>query len=74
MARMQTFLVRVWTPAAGEAGGVPAGIRGVVEHVGSRRSRPFEGEHDLVRFFEDCLQDRQEGFCIDTGPVSPESR
>jgi hypothetical protein len=71
MARMQTFLVRVWTPAAGEAGGVPAGIRGVVEHVGSRRSRPLEGEHDLVRFVEDCLQDHQEGFCIDAGPPVP---
>jgi hypothetical protein len=73
MAAMQTFLVRVWTPATGEAGGVPAGIRGLVEHVGSRSSRPFEGEHDLARFIEDCLQDHQEGICIDTGPAGPEA-
>jgi hypothetical protein len=58
---MQTFLVRIWTPAAGEAEGVPVGIRGVVEHVGSRRSRPFEGERDLVEFIDECLQSHQEG-------------
>jgi hypothetical protein len=73
MAGMQTFLVRIWTPAAGEAGGVPAGIRGVVEHVGSRSSRPFEGEHDLVRFMQDCLKSHQEGICFDVAPVDPES-
>jgi hypothetical protein len=72
MAGMQTFLVRVWTPATGEAGGVPSGIRGVVEHVGSRSGRPFEGEHDLVRFIEDCLQDHQEGICSGSGPASPD--
>jgi hypothetical protein len=69
---MQTFLVRIWTPAAGEAGGVPVGIRGVVEHVGTRRSRPFEGEHDLVSFMHDCLQSHQEGIRIDAAPVDPE--
>jgi hypothetical protein len=69
---MQTFLVRIWTPAAGEAGGAPAGIRGVVEHVGSRQSRPFEGEHDLVRFFQDCLHGHQEGLLADPATTDRE--
>ncbi len=66
---MQTFLVRIWTPAADEAEGVPAGIRGLVEHVGSRRSRPFEGERDLVLFFDECLQGGQEGQPLDFGGI-----
>ena len=67
---MQTFLVRIWIPAASEAGGAPAEIHGMVEHVGSRSSRPFEGEHDLVRFIHDCLGGHQEGICNDADSAS----
>jgi len=54
---MQTFLVRVWTPAEGHPGAEPPRLRGVVEHVTTRRSRPFQGEPDLLAFIEDCLQE-----------------
>ena len=50
---MQTFLVRVWTPAAGTD--VPADLRGVVEHVRSGRRRTFRSERDAVTFIRDCL-------------------
>lgn len=70
---MQTFLVRVWTPAASEGGAAPAAIHGVVEHVGSKSSRPFEGERDLVLFIHDCLGGHQEGICSETGPRGSDS-
>jgi hypothetical protein len=54
---MQTFLVRVWTPAADHPAAEPPRLRGVVEHVATRRSRPFQGEPDLLAFIEDCLQE-----------------
>ena len=55
---MQTFLVRVWTPARDETGGEPLSLRGTVEHVASRRSRTFQGEPDLLAFIQDCLGDQ----------------
>jgi hypothetical protein len=54
---MQTFLVRVWTPAEGHPASEPQRLRGVVEHVATRRSRPFQGEPDLLAFIEDCLRE-----------------
>lgn len=50
---MQTFLVRVWTPATREDG--PPHLRGFVEHVGSGRRRTFHGDQDAVAFIRDCL-------------------
>ncbi len=50
---MQTFLVRVWTPAASEDG--PADLRGVVEHVGTGRRQAFRSDRDAVAFIRDCL-------------------
>ncbi|HYY77687.1 MAG TPA: hypothetical protein VFD04_00655 [Actinomycetes bacterium] len=58
---MQTFLVRVWTPGGEDAGGEPAALRGVVEHVATRRSRPFQGEPDLLEFIRGCLGAHREG-------------
>jgi hypothetical protein len=53
---MQTFLVRVWTPAAGEENDERRPFKGVVEHVASRRGATFHGELDLLDFIRGCLQ------------------
>ena len=53
---MQTFLVRVWTPAAGEENDERRPLNGVVEHVASRRGVTFHGELDLLDFIRGCLQ------------------
>jgi hypothetical protein len=53
---MQTFLVRVWTPAAGEEDDERRPLSGVVEHVTSRRRATFHGELDLLDFIRGCLQ------------------
>ena len=53
---MQTFLVRVWTPAAAEENDERHPLSGVVEHVGSRRGATFHGELDLLDFMRGCLQ------------------
>jgi hypothetical protein len=58
---MQTFLVRVWMPATAEAGDERARLRGLVEHVATRRGRAFQGESDLLEFIHGCLLARQEG-------------
>jgi len=56
MPGMQTFLVRVWTPAAGEEDDERLRLSGVVEHVASRRRGTFQGELDLLDFIQGCLQ------------------
>jgi hypothetical protein len=60
MPRMQTFLVRVWTPAAGEEDDERLHFRGVVEHVASQRKGTFQGELDLLDFIQGCIQAPQE--------------
>ena len=57
---MQTFLVRVWTPAAGEENDGRPRLSGMVEHVASRRGVTFHGELDLLDFIRGCLQAPQE--------------
>jgi hypothetical protein len=57
---MQTFLVRVWTPAAGEEDDERRPLSGVVEHVAARRGATFHGELDLLDFIHGCLQAPQE--------------
>jgi hypothetical protein len=56
MPGMQTFLVRVWTPAAGEEDEGRLRLSGVVEHVASRRQGTFQGELALLDFIQGCLQ------------------
>jgi hypothetical protein len=56
MPGMQTFLVRVWTPAAGEEDDGRLPLSGVVEHVASRRRGTFQGELGLLDFIQGCLQ------------------
>jgi hypothetical protein len=60
MPRMQTFLVRVWTPAAGEEDDERLRFSGVVEYVGSKRRGTFQGELDLLDFIQGCLRAPQE--------------
>ena len=50
---MQTFLVRVWTPATSADG--TADLRGFVEHVATGRRRAFRSDRDAVAFIQDCL-------------------
>jgi hypothetical protein len=45
---METFVVRVWSPVAGEQ--EESGLRGVVEHVSSGVSDRFRSVEELVSF------------------------
>ena len=46
---METFVLRVWTPAESNEPVVQGyGLRGFVEHVGSGRSDPFRGGDELL--------------------------
>lgn len=53
---METFVVRVWVPAAAEPCRDDTGLRGIVEHVSSQRSRPFTDAGELLGFVRECLQ------------------
>jgi hypothetical protein len=44
---METFVVRVWSPVAGEH---EEGLRGVVEHVSSGVNDRFRNVEELVSF------------------------
>lgn len=52
---METFVVRVWVPAAAEPCREDLALHGVVEHVASQRSRTFHSEAELLAFVHDCL-------------------
>lgn len=47
---MDTFVVRVWVPAATGELETDPGIRGVVEHVASGQASAFVGREQLVAF------------------------
>ncbi len=54
---METFVVRIWTPAARDvAAHAAAGLHGVVEHLGNADSRPFSSDDELVRFLHAGLR------------------
>ncbi len=44
---METFVVRVWLPADGRAGGDALDLTGFVDHVGSGSSGIFHGSEEL---------------------------
>lgn len=46
---METFIVRVWTPADGQPV-AEAGLHGEVEHVGTGGARRFDRAEDLLAF------------------------
>lgn len=52
---MQTFVVRLWTPAQGEIRPEPLALRGIVEHVGFAGPVPFQEREELLRLFERAL-------------------
>jgi len=52
---VETFVVRVWRPAADEVGETAAPLRGVVEHIGTGRSDPFQGTQRLAELIATTL-------------------
>jgi hypothetical protein len=52
---MQTFVVRLWTPAQGEIHPESSVLRGIVEHVGFAEPVPFHEREELLRLFERAL-------------------
>lgn len=52
---MHTFVVRLWTPAQGEAHPEPSILRGIVEQVGFNGPLPFRGRDELLHVFERAL-------------------
>jgi hypothetical protein len=48
---METFLVRVWTPAGGERA---AGLRGTVRHLSTGDERSFADPDVLLAFLRDA--------------------
>jgi hypothetical protein len=48
---METFLVRVWTPAGGEPA---AGLRGTVRHLSTGVERSFAEPEVLLAFLRDA--------------------
>lgn len=51
---METFVIRVWTPAEPEHDGA-SGLRGLVEHVRLGERRPFDGGTELLAFLETAV-------------------
>ncbi|MBW3661478.1 MAG: hypothetical protein KY469_00135 [Actinobacteria bacterium] len=47
MAVMETFIVRIWSPAGDVAGG-DGGLHGTVERVGSGAAVPFRSSGELL--------------------------
>jgi len=52
---METFVVRVWRPAPGEADSAAAPLTGVVEHIGTGRTDPFQGTQRLAELIATAL-------------------
>jgi len=52
---VETFVVRVWRPAAEEVDVPTTPLRGVVEHVGTGRSDPFQGTERLAELIAAAL-------------------
>lgn len=68
---MQTFVVRVWTPARAEDSSAQrTAMHGLVEHAGSQRSRPFRDEAELVEFMHACLRAERHRAAPEADPAS----
>lgn len=48
---METFVIRVWTPAEPERAGEPT-LCGLVEHIRDGERRPFEGGSALLAYLQ----------------------
>lgn len=53
---METFVVRIATPAPAARGAKPHELHGVVEQLRSKRSDAFRGSEQLLRLLSDGLQ------------------
>jgi hypothetical protein len=59
MADVETFVIRLTKPAP-EADGMTADeLRGVIEHLRLKQSRPFRGSDQLLELLTDGLAARQ---------------
>ncbi|GAA1712301.1 hypothetical protein GCM10009745_70590 [Kribbella yunnanensis] len=52
---MQTFVVRVWSPADGPPGDE---LRGIVQHIATGQSIPFRTRLELIHVIRTCMTDR----------------
>jgi hypothetical protein len=70
---VETFVVRVWTPAQPERGSPQ--LRGLVEHVRAGEPRSFDGGRELLSILETVVHERRrtKGEAISTtqGRVPP---
>jgi hypothetical protein len=55
---VETFVIRIWTPAQGEEGAKPLALRGLAEHVGSGTRSAFREPAELLSFLEKALTHR----------------
>jgi hypothetical protein len=52
IAGVETFVIRIWTPAEHDGDPQGYGLRGFVEHVGSGKREAFRGAGELLAFLE----------------------
>jgi hypothetical protein len=55
---METFVIRIWTPAADDAPD-DLELRGLAEHVAGGERTAFRGSRELVAFLESALESSQ---------------
>jgi hypothetical protein len=72
MAGMDTFVFRIWMPAAaaGESAALPQGTHGTAHHVASGRSGVFRSEEQLLRLLTELRREAIEDrgiVCHETG-------
>jgi hypothetical protein len=61
IAGVETFVIRVWTPAEQADDPERFRLRGLAEHIGSGEREAFRGARELLAFLEARLeQQRQE--------------
>ena len=60
MAGVETFVMRVWTPAERADDPERYRLRGFIEHVGSGEREPFRGVGELLAFLEARLEGKPE--------------
>ena len=52
---METFVIRIWTPADSDELSASSSLRGRLEHVSSGRRSSFRGIDELARLIEESL-------------------
>lgn len=72
MAAVETFVIRVWTPAECVDDPERFRLRGVAEHVSSGERRAFEGAGELLAFVEARVERPLERV-LDAVDIAPQS-